>query len=136
MQRQLSILILTTILTTTGCAGPQTQQSTQQTSHSPFTHGNVQLTIKPNTTTQAQILDVFGPPNIATTDSSGNEVWSYQKNATVTNATENSTYGTVLLAGGRTTSTGFEQSSRTMTLIIKFDANKKVIDFKSMTSSF
>lgn len=136
MQKQLSILMLTTVLALTGCAGSQTQQSAQQTSHSPFTHGNVQLTIKPNTTTQAQILEVFGPPNIATTDTSGNEVWSYQKNATITTSIENSTYGTVLLAGGKTTSTGFEQSSRTMTLIIKFDGSKKVIDFKSMTSSF
>jgi hypothetical protein len=41
---------------------------------SPFTHGNVQLNLKKNETTQAEVLEKFGPPNIATIDASGNEI--------------------------------------------------------------
>lgn len=121
--------------TLVGCASPpSSMESTVQ--NSPFTHGNVQLTLKKGVTTQAEVLETFGAPNVATVDSDGNEVWTYQKNATVSKTNENSAYGTVILFGGRSSSSGFEQSSRTMTLILKFDASKKVIDFKSMTTSF
>lgn len=136
MNKKLILLISIFPIYLTGCVGPQEQQQIPSTTHSPFTHGNVQMVIKTNITTQNQVLEVFGPPNIATIDNQGNEVWSYQKNATVSNFSENSSYATIILAGGRSTTTGFEQSSRTMTLIIKFGVNKKVIDFKSMTSSF
>jgi len=61
----------------------------------------------------------------------GNE-WSYQKHAQVSR--ESGGYATILILGGSTS--GFEQSSKTMTLIIKFDAQKVVSDFKSMYSSF
>lgn len=105
-------------------------------SPNPYTHGNVQLTLRNGVTDQSDVLNSFGPPNVATIDSSGNEVWTYQKNATVTKATESSAYGTVILFGGSSSTSGFEQSSRTMTLIIKFDKSKKVIDFRSMTTNF
>ncbi len=105
-------------------------------SNNPFTHGNVQLTLKKGVTSQAEVLEKFGAPNVATVDSEGNEVWTYQKNATVATSRDSTAYGTVILVGGRTSTSGFEQSSRTMTLILKFDATKKVIDFRSMTTSF
>lgn len=118
-----------------GCAtSPLPMENTAP--NSPFTHGNVQLTLKKGVTSQADVLEAFGAPNVATIDSEGNEVWTYQKNATVATSRDSSAYGTVILAGGRTSTSGFEQSSRTMTLILKFDAAKKVIDFKSMTTSF
>ena len=103
---------------------------------SPFTHGNVQLTLKKGVTTQAEVLENFGPPNVATTDASENEVWTYQKHATVTKSSEAGAYGTVILFGGGRGTSGFEQSSRTMTLIIKFGSDNKIVDFKSMTTSF
>ena len=120
-----------------GCAATQsTKNKTPLSGPSPFTHGNVQLTIKQNITTQAEILESFGPPNIATVNASGEEVWSYQKHATVSKSTQSGVYGTVILFGGSSGTSGFEQSTRTMTLIIKFDKSKKVVDFKSMSTSF
>lgn len=85
---------------------------------------------------QAEVLEVFGAPNVATVDSSGQEVWTYQKYATVSKSNQSGGYGTVILFGASGGSSGFEQSSRTMTLIIKFDADKKISDFKSMTTNF
>lgn len=115
-----------------GCAMPPETKS----SPSPLTHGNVQMTLKNGITTQNEVLEAFGPPNIMTLDGSGNEVWTYQKQATVTKAESANSYGTIILFGGGGGTSGFEQSSRTMTLIIKFDKDKKVMDFKSMATNF
>ncbi|MCF7791792.1 MAG: hypothetical protein K9L78_04655 [Victivallales bacterium] len=104
--------------------------------NSPFTQGNVQLTLKKNKTTQAEVLDKFGPPNVMTIDSDGNEVWTYQKNAMVTHSKKSGFYGSVILAGGESGAAGFEQTVRSMTLIIKFNEEKKVVGFKSMSTSF
>lgn len=129
-------LVLVAAFTLAGCASNPASTTENTAPNSPFTHGNVQLTLKNGVTTQADVLEKFGAPNIATVDSSGNEVWTYQKNATVSKSNESSAYGTVVLFGGSSSSSGFEQSSRTMTMILKFDESKKVIDFKSMTTSF
>ena len=129
-------LVLVAAFTLAGCVSNPASTTENTVPNSPFTHGNVQLTLKKGVTTQADVLEKFGAPNIATVDSAGNEVWTYQKNATVSKANESSAYGTVVLFGGSSSSSGFEQSSRTMTMILKFDDSKKVIDFKSMTTSF
>ena len=113
-----------------GCATSSNQTETEK--NSPLTHGNVQLSLKTGTTTQTEVLEKFGAPNITTIDGQGREVWTYQKHATVSKASGG--YATILILGG--SSSGFEQSSRTMTLIIKFGPDKVVSDFSSMYSSF
>jgi outer membrane protein assembly factor BamE (lipoprotein component of BamABCDE complex) len=125
------ILFLPVLLIFTAC---QTTEIATPT-HNPYTHGNVQLTLRKGTS-QAEVLEKFGAPNIATTDGEGNEVWTYQKHASVAKSKSSDSYGTIILFGGSSRSSGFESSSRTMTLIIKFDSNKTVKDFKSMSSSF
>lgn len=120
-----------------GCVSPGTDYATQSAvKPSPLTHGNVQLSLKKGGTTQNEVLEKFGPPNIMTTDGDGNEVWTYQKQATVSKSTSRNSYGTVILFGGSSGSSGFEQSSKTMTLIIKFDKDKRISDFKSLTTEF
>jgi hypothetical protein len=108
-------------------------------SKSNLTSGQVSMTLKKNITTQAEVVEVFGAPNLVTQNADGEDVWTYQKNATVANATANSSYATIILLGGSSKSSGFEQSSRTMTLIIKFKdikGVKTVVDFSSRSSSF
>ena len=112
------------------------QSNPQSIQNSPYTHGNVQLTLKKGITSQAEVLNTFGSPNITTIDATGQEVWTYQKHATVANATQSGAYATILIAGAGNGTSGFEQSSRTMTLIITFDSTRKVSDFKSMSTSF
>lgn len=101
-----------------------------------LTQGNVQMNIKVGKTSQTDILEKFGAPNITTVDGSGQEVWTYQRQATITQSSSASNYWTVVLAGGGASASGFEQSQRTMTLIIKFDKGHIVSDFKSRTSEF
>lgn len=104
--------------------------------NSELTQGNVQLNLKVGQTTKAEVLEKFGSPNITTRDGGGQEVWSYQRMATVSQSSSSSSYWTILLAGQSKSADGFAQTSRTMTLIIKFSANDVVSDFRSRTSDF
>ena len=128
------ITVLLAGIAVAGCVQTQTKPVT--TRNSELTHGNVQMNIKKGETTQTQILETFGAPNITSIDASGQEVWTYQRMATVAQSSASSSYWTVILAGGTNTAAGFEQSQRTMTLIIKFDEKKVVSDFRSRSSEF
>lgn len=101
-----------------------------------LTQGNVQLNVQVGKTTKADVLDAFGAPNITTRDGNGQEVWSYQRHATVAQSKEKESFWTILLVGGGSRSSGFSQTMRTMTLIIKFDKSDVVTDFRSRTSDF
>ncbi len=87
-------------------------------------------------TTKAEVLENFGAPNITTRDGSGREVWTYQRAAQVTQSSSQSSFWTIILGGGSSNATGFESSSQMVTLIIKFDGNDIVADFRSRTSNF
>ena len=76
--KKLLLLLSACLIFYNACATTETI-NTAETKPSPFTHGNVQLTLKKGITTQAEVLESFGPPNIATIDKDGNEVWTYQK---------------------------------------------------------
>ena len=104
--------------------------------NSRLTQGNVQLSIQVGTTTKAEVLENFGSPNITTRDGNGKEVWTYQRSAQVAQSSSKYGYWTILLAGQLGKSSGFESSSRMITLIIKFDSNDVVADFRSRTSNF
>jgi outer membrane protein assembly factor BamE (lipoprotein component of BamABCDE complex) len=117
-------------------AAPAYSQVSLEGKNGEMTQGNVQLNVKVGTTTKADVLEVFGAPNITTRDGSGQEVWSYQRHATVSKSKEKDSFWTILLVGGSTRASGFSQTSRTMTLIIKFNADDVVSDFRSRTSDF
>ena len=104
--------------------------------NSALTQGNVQLSVKVGETTKAQVLEVFGAPNITTRDGIGQEVWSYQRHATVSQSNSRESFWTILLAGGGSSASGFSQTMRTMTLIIKFRSDDIVSDFRSRSSDF
>lgn len=116
------------------CAPMPTKPVT--TRNSELTHGNVQMNLKVGETTQTQVLETFGAPNITSIDGSGQEVWTYQRAATVTQSESSSGFWTILLAGQSRDASGFEQTQRTMTLIIKFSEKKVVSDFRSRSTEF
>jgi len=130
MKYKISILMLFFL------ASCSPEQKPVTTRNSELTHGNVQLNIKVGQTTQTEVLEAFGAPNITTIDGQGNEVWTYQRHATVSQSSSSSNYWTIILAGGGGGSSGFEQTSRTITLIIKFDDSDVVSDFNSRSSNF
>lgn len=113
-----------------------------------LTQGMVQMTLKVGTTSQAQVLETFGAPNLTTLDGSGQEVWVYDRQATVTSSGSSGFSIGMLLGGGGggvggggglgfgSSKSQSTQTQRSMTLIIKFGPDKIVSDFKSRSSSF
>lgn len=116
-----------------GCVSPP-EPLTEKNSQ--LTQGNVQMNLVVGKTTKAEVLENFGSPNITTRDGAGREVWSYQRAAQVAQSSSQQGYWTIILAGQSSSASGFESSSRMITLIIKFDEKDIVVDFRSRTSNF
>ena len=115
---------------------PQQPLPTQPVVQNNLTHGAVQLKLKKGSTTQNDVIEAFGAPNITTLDGDGNEVWTYRRHATVTSGSGENSYFNILVFGASSESGGNSSASQSMTLVIKFGADKKVNDFKSMAISF
>jgi len=92
----------------------------------------------------AEVASVLGSPNIVSGDGEGQETWIYDKIAT--DVTYSRSSGTIVglifgsSAGGAgvgSTSAGSRSTSqRTLTVIIKFDADSRVSDFSYRSSRF
>lgn len=112
-----------------------------------LTVGTVQREIKVGMTS-ADVVQVLGSPNMVSTDDQRREVWVYDKIATDRVYSNSSgginslilgVGGSVLggLGGGASSSAGASSTSqRTLTIIIKFDAQSKVRDFAYHTTKF
>jgi outer membrane protein assembly factor BamE (lipoprotein component of BamABCDE complex) len=84
----------------------------------------------------ASVAQVLGSPNIVTTDEKRREVWIYDKVSTDRVDTARSFGGTIIILGGGTSSAERSTTQRTLTIIIKFDEDKKVRDFSYNYSQF
>lgn len=142
--RNLLIAVLAIGLSTSAVAREKKTQDDPNT----LTHGMVQMTLKVGETRQGQILETFGAPNITSIDASGQEMWVYDRHATVSSDSSSGfSIGMLIGAGGSGVGGGgglgfgknkskSSQSTRSMTLIIKFNDAKIVSDFRSRSSSF
>jgi outer membrane protein assembly factor BamE (lipoprotein component of BamABCDE complex) len=112
MYRYLLLLTLPAALLLSGCAPvatiPQRQADAQK-----ITLGFVQSRIKAGASGD-DVVTVLGSPNIITTADNGNETWIYDKVST-----DEETYTGIL-------SEVKSKSTRTMMVVIKFDASRKV----------
>ena len=124
------VLVLMALVVVLGCK--TASENTQRPLNSEMTQGNVQMHLVKGATSKAQVLEVFGGPNITTRDANGWEIWTYERSAR--EAKSNSAFFNVFIAGS--SSSGFEESSRNMILIIKFDDQDIVYDFSSRYASF
>lgn len=95
------------------------------------TVGTVQREIKVGMSS-SEVVEALGSPNVVTTDAKRREVWIYDKIATDVAASKG--YWTLLLLGQEAGAAS--KSQRTLTIIIKFDEDKKVRDFAYHTSRF
>lgn len=122
-----------------GCAAPdprQVEPVSSQPASTQLTQGNVQMNIRIGETRKSDVLEVFGAPNVTTRDGSGAEVWSYQRYARVAQGGSRNSGWTVLLGGAASDQASFSETTRTMTLIIRFDEKDVVSDFRSRASEF
>ena len=113
-----------------GVQGPVSDQTQQ------LTHGQVQMRLAVGETTKADVLEHFGAPNVTTRTGDGRERWTYQRAAQVRESSARQGYWNILIAGQSGVTGGGASSSRMITLIIDFDENDVVVDFRSRTSNF
>ena len=84
----------------------------------------------------AQVIEILGSPNIVTTDENRLENWVYDKIATDV-VYSNESGGAWLIIGSVYPNSGASSTSqRTLTIVVKFDSDKKVRDFAYHSSSF
>jgi len=131
---------LIAILLLSGCASvARHKELTQNNDKDRLTVGKVQKEIRVGMAA-SQVIEVLGSPNIVTTDEERREVWVYDKMATdVSYSTSEAGSGVWLLifgAGGSGSSGAKSTSQRTLTIVVKFDVDKKVRDFAYHSSSF
>lgn len=123
----------------TGCmTASQHQQSLPQTQERETTVGIVQQEIRVGMS-GADVAEALGSPNIVTQDSEGDETWVYDKIASEVSYSQDSG-GTGLiinLLGGYNRQAGAASTTqRTLTVVIKYDENKRVKSFSYHASKF
>ncbi len=117
-----------------------------------LSYGGVTSQVQKNKTTQFELLQLFGGPNISTTDGEGNEVWVYERAVTETERQSRSEgwqaaanlglfFSSVQLGGGGTTGRSSSSGStstayRSLTVIVKFSADKTVKEYSVRASQF
>lgn len=119
---------------------------------SALSYGMVTSQVQKGETTQLDLIELFGSPNISTYDSAGIETWVYERSVTQTDIqTESeSAQGAANLslffsvaqggAGASAQRSGGQSkvsaSLRSITVIIKFAADGTVSDYKVRSSQF
>lgn len=114
-----------------GCAVPQlpSQQAEQ------LTVAKAQREIKVGMTS-AQVVEALGSPNMVTTDAQRRETWVYDKVSTNVQYSKSKGGVWLLLFGAGGSAGSVSQNQRTLTIIVKFDAEGRERDFAYRTSSF
>jgi hypothetical protein len=131
-----------------GCAtAPEHRAAARDEAAGRLSVGTVQREIRVGMS-GAEVLAVLGAPNIVTTDAERREVWTYDRIATETVYSSSAGgvsalilgLGSSLLGGvapGVSQSAGAEvRTQRTLTIILRFDAERRVRDFSYHASQF
>lgn len=114
----------------TGCGGKQAEIKEDR-----LTVGRVQGEVKVGMSA-AQVAELLGSPNIVTTDDKRREVWIYDKVSTDRVDTSSSSYAGLIILGANSSDHSSSQRQRTLTIIIKYDEDKKVRDFAYNSTQF
>jgi len=123
-------IVVSMCLIVVGCATtrPTAQEIAKE---SALTPGMAKKYIYPGKTSQTEVLEIFGPPDLVT-HKRGKDVWTYDKISQEVSSSGG--YITIILAGA-----GKERrsrSSRSVMLIIYFDKNDVVRDYKLSAAKF
>jgi outer membrane protein assembly factor BamE (lipoprotein component of BamABCDE complex) len=126
----LHVLWLCVVVMGCGASASYHTKQVQDNSVQKMTVGDVQREIYVGMS-GSDVVSVLGSPNIVTTDEKRRETWVYDKMASIR---AYSTSPGKWLIGGEAGATS--SSQKTLTIIIKFDDDKKVRDFAYHSSSF
>ena len=117
-------------ITVAGCGGGPAEIKEER-----LTVGKVQGEIKVGMAA-SQVAELLGSPNIVTTDEKRREVWMYDKVSTDRVDTSSSSFAGIIILGGSSRNSSSSQRQRTLTIIIKYDEEKKVRDFAYNSTQF
>jgi len=139
MSRTNALLPLSLAAMLAGCM-PASQHAADvaaaQEAGSRVTVGTVQREIRVGMSS-AEVIEVLGSPNVVSTDDRRRENWVYDRIATQTAYSGNSGGVNALFLAGVGGRTGaVSTSTRTLTIIIRFDEAQRVRDFSYRSSSF
>ena len=127
MYESIRLMAVLTILMNFGCA---TYSETQPKQKSNLTVGTVKSQIVKGETSQAQILQLFGAPNLVTLNKNENEVWNYNKMSFDSKGADASMF---LGFGSKAISTSTTSS---FDLILIFDEKDIVINYSIISASY
>ena len=146
MNKVITLVLVASIAS--GCStAAQHRAEVQDDSSDRITVGVVQREIRIGMS-GAEVLGSIGSPNIVSTDAERNEVWVYDKLSTdvAYSDSEGGVLGLIFgpigsagggaIGAGRRSAGASSTSQRTLTVIINFDADKRVDDFAYHTSRF
>lgn len=152
-----------------GCAAPQAPAPAQTSGASalpaaqsapppasPLSYGAVTSRVEKGKTTQAELIELFGGPNISTMDADGVETWVYERSSSETDAASESqrmsggvgldlffnlgNFGAGASASGEagrsSSRTKTTHSIKTLTVIVKFNKDKTVKDYSARAAYF
>lgn len=142
------IFLLPVVLIAAGCStAPQHRADVQDDSADRVTVGVVQKDIYIGMPGSA-VIAAIGSPNVVTTNEDRNEVWVYDKFATDVVHSKSSggvwgiifgpigSAGSAAFGNARQSSGATSTSQRTLTIVIRFDAERRVSDFAYHASRF
>ncbi len=130
MKSPWSMLYLGLCIAVAGCGGGKAEIKEDR-----LTVGKVQGEIKVGMPA-SQVAELLGSPNIVTTDEKRREVWIYDKVSTDRVDTSSSSFAGIIILGGTSRDSSSSQRQRTLTIIIKYDEEKKVRDFAYNSTQF
>ena len=119
-----ALIIVLLCLICSGCT-PTLQKSN-------LTPGMAKTRIVKGETSQNDILEVFGAPNVITRTKTGSEVWTYDK-VSIDTSHSGIVGGFIIVYGAGEKSS---VSTRTFILMIEFDENDIVKDYTYRSSAF
>lgn len=119
-------LVVGILVTAMGCATGR-----EAVHPSPLTPGMAKRHIIPGQTTQTEVLEIFGPPDLVTRRE-GTEVWTYDKISQ--EVRHGSGYLTILLAGF--SRERMSSSNKSIMLVIYFDDRDRVRDYRLSAAKF
>jgi len=157
--------MITIALAVTGCANKNEPKQVEKVDNaaagtaerpSALSYGSVTATVKKNVTTQSDLINMFGGPNISTTDADGTETWVYERTSSMSDSagTADQKHLDAFFGGGAGIGGGAVgggvaggaakqnnqqrtvNSVRTLTVVVKFNPDKTVKDYSARAAYF
>ncbi|MHA1540886.1 MAG: hypothetical protein ACTSXL_03790 [Alphaproteobacteria bacterium] len=131
---KLFLSLIASVVLLAGCSSSEPQVAPQKSN---LTYGTVKSQIVKGQTTQTEVIQTLGSPNMVSKTRSGDEVWTYSKQS-VDASSKQSAYGVGLpfLLGFTGSKANSSTSVSTFDLIITFDSNDVVKDYSVVSSQF